>query len=181
MPGLRRPPLRRLPTRVVNARTWNAALSASTRYALKVSLCYLVSGLVWIFLFGVAGRAREDDWYGFNYVIELFSTILVYPFALALGTAFFRCFPERMNGRRSWRAALTGSIASLLVWSGLGEWILKNAEQVQRSIPALHPGWIDWLILCTPFAMALSLSHALALILPPGRGPGLVLPRRLSI
>jgi hypothetical protein len=175
----------RLPAAVARANPWKEALSNAPGHALLVSLCFLFSGLLWIFLFDVTGFSERSELSGVAYVIDLFSIIVVYPIAGVIGLGCFRFFPDRMNGRRSWKALVTGLSASLLVWSGLGLWLVRSCDDVQASMP-LRSGAVEVLILCTPFAMTLTIAHALALLLPagapkrlpPGRPPVPVLPRR---
>lgn len=115
---------------------------------------------------------------GLYYIVNLYSSIIVYPFALVIGTGFFRQFPDRMNARRSRRALATGAVAGILIWSGLGEWVLIQMEQLYRLSKSPDSAVLIVLILCTPFAMFLTLGHLVGLCIPPGKiaGRGLPIP-----
>ena len=77
------------------------------------------------------------------------------------------------------RAVFSGALAALLIWSGLGEALLEHCLDTYDHLP-LRAGWVFALILCTPFAVFLTVAHALGLLIPPGRPREPILPERLT-
>jgi hypothetical protein len=135
---------------------------------------------VFLFLRSRIDWPEVGDPLGAYNLIHLLSIIVVYPCSVALGLACFRFFPRIMSGRRSRRAILTGSIAGILVWSGLGEWVLWTSERASSSMRGSAEGWMIVLVIITPFAISLTIAHAIGLLIPPGRPLKTVLPRRLG-
>ncbi len=133
-------------------------------------------GLPVIFLRDRLGLLQGGDLSDLYYLLDIFSLIVIYPFAFAISLGFFKAFPERMRGRRGWRAVATGTAAAVLLWSGFGELLLDLLVHL-RSGMGLGP--VEILIPFTPFAVSLTLAHAFGLLVDPGPPPPLRrLPRR---
>lgn len=153
--------------------TWRDALWHAPGYALQVSLVSILVGLPVIFLREELGLLQGGDLSGLYYLLDLLSIIVIYPFAVAIGVGFFRIFPDRMRGRRGWRAVATGSAVAVLLWSGFGEWILFLSAGVGSGMGGSGLGPVQILIPFTPFAVSVTLAHAIGLLVDPGPPPPL--------